>query len=66
MPYYSDRQGFPVRHRFADGDVACICQLLGEKILGGTHQRLTDPSGQHLRYEKPEQLLSWVHYDLNH
>ena len=35
---------FQQGHRFADGDVTCICQLLGKTFLVGRHRRLADPS----------------------
>lgn len=35
---------FQQGHRFADGDVTCISQLLGKTFLVGRHRRLADPS----------------------
>ena len=34
-------------HRFADGDVACVRQLLGKTFPGGRHQRSADPPPPH-------------------
>ncbi len=34
---------FQQGHRFADGDVTCICQLLGKTFLVGRHRRACRP-----------------------
>lgn len=38
---------FKQGHRFADGDVACVRQLLGKTFPGGRHQRSADPPPPH-------------------
>ena len=36
-------RAFKQGHRFADGNVACVRQLLGKAFPGGGHQRLANP-----------------------
>ena len=39
-------RAFKQGHRFADGNVACVRQLLGETFLGGRHPRPADRPGR--------------------